>query len=176
MPRSRILDEVLDDGRIELTVRDPSGATRDAELDVRGREHELTEPAVLFRGLGFAAGPCRHRRFRRRRLAGERAGLEPGDLVIRGDDQPIEDWGQWVDFLRQRPGETVDVTVLRDGRELTVTATLETITENGGTRGRIGANGRDPMTEQRYGVVEVVAARCRENLEVIASAHRWSRT
>src|SRR5688572_25148253 len=36
----RLLDEILDDGRIELTVREPDGATRDVELDVRGREEE----------------------------------------------------------------------------------------------------------------------------------------
>src|SRR5688572_760001 len=44
----RLLDELLDDGRIELTVRGVDGSTRNAELDVRGREEELTEPAVLF--------------------------------------------------------------------------------------------------------------------------------
>jgi regulator of sigma E protease len=163
-----ILDEVLDDGRIRLTVRDPRGATRDAELDVRGREHELTEPTVLFRGLGFQPGPAAIIDVVVADSPAERAGLVPGDRVIRGDDQPIEDWSQWVDFLRQRPGETVDVTVLRDGRELTVTATLETITENGRTRGRIGANGIDPMTEQRYGVIESVPRAVEKTWSVVA--------
>jgi regulator of sigma E protease len=163
-----ILDEVLDDGRIRLTLRDPRGATRDTELDVRGREHELTEPTVLFSGLGFQPGPAAVIDVVVEDSPAERAGLEPGDRVIRGDDQPIEGWNQWVDFLRQRPGETVDVTVLRDGRELTVTATLDTLTENGTTRGRIGANGRDPTTELRYGVVESVPRAVEKTWSVVA--------
>src|SRR5687767_14371547 len=52
----RLLDEILDDGRIELAVRSPNGAARDVTLDVRGREAELTEPAVLWEGLGFRPG------------------------------------------------------------------------------------------------------------------------
>src|SRR5262245_27199550 len=48
----RLLDEILNDGRIELAVREPNGATREVTLDVRGREAELTEPAVLWEGLG----------------------------------------------------------------------------------------------------------------------------
>src|SRR5688572_30301192 len=52
----QILDALLDDGRIDLTVRDLTGATRDVELDVRGRAQELTEPAVLFDGLGLRPG------------------------------------------------------------------------------------------------------------------------
>ena len=43
--------------RIELTVREPNGATKNVVLDVRGREAELTEPAALFNGLGIRPGP-----------------------------------------------------------------------------------------------------------------------
>ena len=77
-----------------------------------------------------------------------------GDRVIRGNGEPIEDWRGWVEFLRSRPGETVEITVLRGERELSLTATLETRTEGERTFGRIGANGLNPMTEQRYGVLE----------------------
>jgi regulator of sigma E protease len=150
----QLLDEVLGDGRIDLTVRDPQGTTRALELDVRGRAQELTEPAVLFTGLGLTPGPAAVVESVIDDSPAERAGLVAGDRVIRGNGEPIEDWRAWVDFLRSRPGETVEITVLRGERELPLTATLETQTEGERTFGRIGANGLNPMTEQRYGILE----------------------
>jgi regulator of sigma E protease len=150
----RILDELLDDGRIAMTVRAPDGATRAVELDVRGREQELTEPAVLFTGLGLKPGPAAIVESVVEGGPADRAGLRGGDRVIGAGGNPIADWGEWVEFTQSRPGETVDVTVLRGGRELTFTATLDTVTEGGRTFGRIGANGQRPLTEQRYGVIE----------------------
>jgi regulator of sigma E protease len=164
----RILDELLGDGRIELTVRDPSGSTRDLELDVRGRAQELTEPSILFRGLGLEPGPAAVVGSVVEDSPAERAGLEAGDLVIRADGQPIEGWAQWVDFLQQRPGATVDLTVLRRGREVALTATLETMNEDGRTFGRIGANAPELFAEQRYGILESVPRGVQKTWEVSA--------
>ena len=148
----RILDELLDDGLIELTVRGSDGATRAVELDVRGRQQELTEPSVLFEGLGLRPGAAAVVGSILKGSPAERIGLLPGDRVIRGNGEPIEGWGQWVEFLRTKPGETVDLTVLRGGRELELQATLDTITEDGMSFGRIGAN----APEQRYGLLEAL--------------------
>jgi regulator of sigma E protease len=150
----RFLDELLDDGRIELTVREPNGATRELELDVRGRAQELTEPAVLFDGLGIRPGAAAVVGSIVEGSPAEQAGLEAGDRVIRGNGQLIEGWGQWVEFLQTRPGETVELTVLRGEREVVVTATLESVTEDGRTFGRIGANAPELFAEQRYGLLE----------------------
>jgi regulator of sigma E protease len=150
----QILDELLGDGRIDLTVRQLDGGTRTVELDVRGREQELTEPAVLFKGLGLSPGPSAVVDSVLEGSPAEQAGLRAGDRVIRADDTPIEAWDQWADFTRSHPGATVDVTVMRGQRELTLTATLESVTEGGRTFGRIGASVRQPLTEQRYGVLE----------------------
>src|SRR5688500_17297601 len=103
----RILDELLADGRIELTVRSSDGQTRAVELDVRGREQELTEPSVLFDGLGLRPGAAAVVGSILEASPAERAGLLPDDRVIRGNGEPIEGWGQWVEFLRTKPGETV---------------------------------------------------------------------
>jgi regulator of sigma E protease len=164
----QIFDELLSDGRIELTIREPSGVTRHVELDVRGREQELTEPAVLFSGLGLTPGPAAVVGSVVDGSPAEQAGLEPGDLVIRGNDQAIEGWSQWVEFLQSRPGETIEVTVRRGDREVAVTATLESVTEDGRTFGRIGANRPEFFAEQRYGVLESLPRAVDKTWEVIA--------
>jgi regulator of sigma E protease len=150
----QLLDELLDDGRIDLTVRGQDGATRALELDVRGRAQELTEPAVLFRGLGIRPGAPAAVGTVAEGSPAERAGLEAGDFVLRGNGQEIQGWGQWVEFLEARPGDTVELTVVRDGRELAVAATLDSVQEGDATVGRIGVGAPPIFTEQRYGVGE----------------------
>ena len=152
----RILDEILNDGRIELAVRAPNGAMRNAELDVRGREEELTEPAVLFKGLGFELGndpPAVVGQLEQGKPA-DRAGLQPADWIVSGNGQAIESWGQWLEFVRNRPGETVDIVVVRGDSELTLHATLDSATLGDKTVGRIGMGPAEFLVEQRYGVVE----------------------
>jgi len=56
---------------------------------------------------------------------GEVAGLHANDIIIRFDEDPIADLQGYTDALRARkPGDKVRITVLRDGREVAVTATL----------------------------------------------------
>jgi regulator of sigma E protease len=163
-----ILDELLDDGRIDLTVREPSGETRAVQLDVRGREQELTEPAVLFEGLGFRPGPPAVAGEIEEGSPADRAGLRQGDRILLGNGEPIQSWTQWVEFLRSRPGEAVELTALRGDRELVLQATLERITEDGTTFGRIGVKPPEFLTEQRYGVLESVPRAVEKTWEVIA--------
>ena len=128
-----ILDELLTDGLIEITVREPGGATRLVELDVRGREAELTEPGDLFVGLGFEPGPIRPAVLGDLTpgLAAERAGLRPGDRVLRLDGQVINRFTELVDAVRARPGETVTALVERSGRELTVEIEIGEVSSQG---------------------------------------------
>jgi S1-C subfamily serine protease len=53
------------------------------------------------------------------------AGLEVGDVVVAVDDQPITGSGGLVGVVRDHsPGDEVAIVVVRDGEEITVTATL----------------------------------------------------
>jgi S1-C subfamily serine protease len=54
-----------------------------------------------------------------------RAGLQPGDVIVRLDDKPIDTVEDLFGELRQhRPGDRVTLTLIRDGREQQRTATL----------------------------------------------------
>lgn len=161
-----MIGSMLDTGDIELRVSGADGAEREAVLRVAGRESELTEPGRLFEGLGFrpwtpalpavldtltADGPA------------ERAGLLPGDRVIAADDQSIETWPDWVDFIRARPDESVTATIVRDGAERRVEIRIGVVEEAGESIGRIGASVRIPAdlagdmrAEQRYGVLAAI--------------------
>jgi regulator of sigma E protease len=169
-----IIAEIVGDGIVDFTVQRADGSTRAVEIDARGRAEELTEPGVLFKGLGFEVGPPPAPAIIgaiSENSPAARAGIEPGDRIVRGNGEPLDNWDQWAEFTRSRPGQTVDVTVLRGGREITVTATLESITEDGKTFGRIGASGsggRFPTIDQRYGVLESVPRAVEKTWEQIA--------
>jgi regulator of sigma E protease len=175
-----ILDELLATGEIDLTVQGPQGNVRHVELDVRGREHELTEPQALFRGLGIQPGPLLPA------VAGdltpgmpaERAGFERGDQVLSADGEKISSWVQWLDFVRARPGRTVAVTVLRDGEERNLSLTIDEAQEEGSTYGRIGfAENTEAAAglvafrakaEERYGLFEALPRGLRQTWEISA--------
>ena len=169
-----ILDELLSDGLIDMTVEGVDGRARRVELDVRGREAELTEPDSLWEGLGFSPGALPP-------VIGEvtpggpaeRAGFVRGDRLLSADGESIDNWGTWVEFIRARPDTTVSVIVQRDGRERFVTLQIGSVLvqsdgqepgavpEAGGQEremraiGRIGA-GADLYVEQRYGALESI--------------------
>jgi regulator of sigma E protease len=160
-----IFDELLSDARIDLTVREPNGNTKKVQLDVRGREAELTEPSALYSGLGIQPGPVIPA------VIGSiapdspaaAAGLQAGDEVLAAGDKAIGSWEEWVSFIRQRPGQTVDVTVRRNDREHSLSMTIGTVDEQGKTIGRIGASRPSTLppelidslrAEQRYGILE----------------------
>ena len=162
-----ILDELLRDGLIDLTVQDAGSASRSLEIDVRGREAELTEPEALWSGLGFEPGPLLPPVMDEITPDGsaDQAGLRSGDRVVSADGEPIPSWWRWVEYIRERPGETVSVVIDRGGAERTVELTIGAVEEGGQTVGRIGAGVDAELaqeiyerarTEQRFGIVEAL--------------------
>jgi regulator of sigma E protease len=161
-----IFEELLANGRIDLRVREPSGATKNVSLDVRGRSRELTEPAALYTGLGIRPAPVVPAVVGAVTpgSAADTAGLQAGDEVLRGDGHKIADWEQWVDFIRKRPGESVTLEIRRGADTLEVPVTIGSVEDNGATVGRIGATRPDVpasafealRAEQRYSVLEAL--------------------
>jgi regulator of sigma E protease len=157
-----MLDEMLEEGRIRLVVRDASGRERMVSLDTVDRAAELTEPGQLFPGLGLAPWSPTLPPVLGQLVAGgaaERSGLAPGDRIVRADGVPVESWPAWVETVRSRPGETLAVVVERDGRDLDVVLTIDRATTEEGEIGRIGASPQVPedlydeiRATERYGI------------------------
>jgi membrane-associated protease RseP (regulator of RpoE activity) len=54
---------------------------------------------------------------------GAEAGLQPGDTILVVAGEPIESWTESTAIIRDHPGETIDVVVLRDGDEVSLEVT-----------------------------------------------------
>jgi regulator of sigma E protease len=75
--------------------------------------------------------------------AADQAGIKPGDVIVRIDGAPIERFEQVQQIVRLNPGVPMVMTIKRDGAEsdLTVTPQLTEITDNFGSKHRIGLLG-----------------------------------
>jgi len=163
-----MVDELLVDGVIELTVSNGESSARLVTIDVRGREAELTEPGALFSGLGFQPGPLVPAAIGELTPGGaaEAAGFRVGDRIVRADGHPVSGWSDWVEYVRARPGESIAVTLERDGRQLSLPLDVEAVTDDDGTTiGRAGMvvdieRARElalaAQTTQRYGLFEAL--------------------
>lgn len=70
----------------------------------------------------------------------ERAGLIEGDLILSADGIAIEDWMDWVEYVKERPETLIELDVERDGLPFTVSIVPDKIeNEEGKFIGRIGA-------------------------------------
>ncbi|HVM11812.1 MAG TPA: site-2 protease family protein, partial [Actinomycetota bacterium] len=66
------------------------------------------------------------------------AGLRPGDRFVEVDGRPVQDYDEFVEYTRARPGQEIEVVVERDGRRVPLRLT-PVLSEVGGERvGRLG--------------------------------------
>jgi regulator of sigma E protease len=106
--------------------------------------------------------------------AAQRAGLQPGDQVVRADAVEIRGWNHWVEYVRARPGQTIQVEVLRNAAPVGLSLTPETVSENGSEHGYIGASVRLPDDGQHdtmrvvvhYGLLGAIPAALQKTGEV----------
>jgi len=145
-----LLDAMSSQGNAALSVRGSDGGTRVATLSVpdSAQRVRLTEPAELFRGLGFefwlppvppvlgvvdSDGPA------------ARAGLKAGDRIVSIGGTPTADFNDVVKRIKPHPGESFDLTYSREGMEHTVA--VRVASEDGGDGkvvGRIGVKVAQP--------------------------------
>ena len=97
--------------------------------------------------------------------AAEQAGFISGDEVISVEGEEISSWFGWVEYIRERPGETVMVLIERNGFQRSIELTIGFAQEGGQAIGRIGA-GMDTnlaqeiygqaIVEQRFGILDAL--------------------
>lgn len=170
-----MLGHMVSDGRVPLTLEAADGWQRPVSIDVGDDARRLTEPGMLFDGLGFQPfgpgdlpadigrveddGPAKG------------AGLEPGDRIVAVDGLKVDDFSALVEIVQERANKEVPVDFLRDGSQLTTTLTIQERIVDGEIRGRLGvARGGDFVEyyyQRRFGPVESLTQ---------AMARTWSST
>jgi RIP metalloprotease RseP len=84
------------------------------------------------------------------------AGLRAGDEIVALDGRPVESSSNFVAYTRAHVGQPIQITVVRDGQRVTVTATpvLSQIPGETQPRGRLGITLGE--ARQRYGPITAV--------------------
>jgi regulator of sigma E protease len=158
---TELLDAALKGNTIHVQVMKSSGYVRDYHLNFDDRSILLDDKGIIH-NLGLST-------WKPRAWLGEitpdspadRAGLKHGDLVISADSRLINNWSEWVKYIRERPGTPIIVEVERNGSNVLTQVTPELITdEQGESFGRIGVGYHVPeeirsqhLAEVKYGPV-----------------------
>ncbi|MET0660880.1 MAG: RIP metalloprotease RseP [Steroidobacteraceae bacterium] len=136
-----ILEDLIDDGAVDLRVMGADGATRDLRLEAYERRRELTQAENLLPGLGFEFWFPRLPAIIGNVLAGspaEQAGLKVGDEIIALDGKSVGDFNQLVKLVEPRANREVSVQLKRNGTTLERTLRIRGEDHNGREVGRIG--------------------------------------
>jgi regulator of sigma E protease len=160
-----ILEDLIDDGAVDVRVIGKDGATRDVRLEAHDRRRELTQAENLLPGLGFEYWFPRLPAVIGQVLPGsaaEEAGLKVGDEIIAVDGKPVSDFRDLVQVVEPRAGREVGVAFIRDGARLERTLRIRAEQLNGREVGRIGVAPmtasaqrmtQQMMTEEKFGPI-----------------------
>lgn len=146
-----LLEAMSDSGRIVLATLDAAGTRRDATIDVpdAAERRHLTEPDLLFRGLGFsfwqppipailglveAGGPA------------ALAGLRSGDQILTVNGEPVADFQSLRTRIEMHGGDNIVVAYRRAGVE--ATTRVQIAAEEAGGK-RVGRMRVGPATSAR---------------------------
>jgi regulator of sigma E protease len=144
--RWRVLQAALQREAVRLETLNERGHIAVVTLDLRGFPTAEVESDVLERvGLRLYRPPLAP--VLGQIVAGgaaERAGLQPGDRVLRVDGAPIQTWEDFVNVVRSRPGAPLSITLERAGSQQTVEVVPDAVSAGNARIGRIGAGPQQP--------------------------------
>jgi regulator of sigma E protease len=89
--------------------------------------------------------------------------MQSGDRVLTVDGIAVDNWAEWVELVRARPGQSIEVRLLRAAEELDLVVEVEAADSDAGQIGRIGAavllspgEFDDMRAEERYTLVNAL--------------------
>jgi regulator of sigma E protease len=156
-----MLDDIVSEGQVNLRLEDKDGGTRNAIIDVDGDRARLTEPGMLFEGLGFEP-------WQPPAVVGEiseggaaaAAGIQPGDRIVSIDGIALRTFAELRDLVAARPGIDVPVEIDRGSTRVTVEIVIGTVERDGVLVGQLGvsaaADSRDYFYLRKFGLLESI--------------------
>lgn len=144
----RLLDRIGDSGTLQISAKYPgSDLVTDYEAQIERWLYEQETPD-LYGGLGITLYRPAVLPVVDEVVAGSpaaAAGLQPGDRVVQADGVDMPLWRDWVDYVRARPGQVIDLAVERSGERLFLQIVPEAVPgEQGEEIGRVGVSVAPP--------------------------------
>ncbi|MDG2375569.1 MAG: RIP metalloprotease RseP [Woeseiaceae bacterium] len=110
-----MLDEMVSDGTVTLMLEEQDGFLRTTTINVGEDRSRLTEPGMLFDGLGFQPWrPPALLATVEEGGAGDLGGLEVGDRITAIDGEEVVSFGDLQQLVSARPGATATFELVRD--------------------------------------------------------------
>ena len=156
-----IFGQMVADGRVPLTLETDGGRHRQTTIVVGEDASRLTEPNMLFEGLGFEP-------WQPPAIIGELiedgaaagAGLTIGDRITSVDGERIKSYGDLIGVVSVRAGANVAVEYERNGQSRSVDLVIGELEEDGVKRGLLGVRSSSDIGDyyylRKYGPIESV--------------------
>ncbi|MFL6617732.1 MAG: RIP metalloprotease RseP, partial [Povalibacter sp.] len=165
------LDDLIDDGTINMRVRGRDGSERSVVMQTGEQRRALTQADTMLTGLGFD--------FWRPRLApivggfsdnsvAAQAGVKVGDRIVKFDGQSVEDFSQLLKLVTPSANREVTLEVSRENQALQIPVKVREENVDGKKVGRLGIAPRgdtldtqgmkpdDMMALEKFGPVSAV--------------------
>lgn len=126
---------------ITVTVKNSDGINLNRQLIIT--ETDRAKPKLLFAKLGLKPWSPELEPIIGELVensAAVAAGLKTKDLIITADGKPINDWSQWVRYVKNNPEVPIQLIINRSGTILPITIIPERIKGKTADFGRIGAS------------------------------------
>lgn len=146
-----ILDEMVSDGTVTLELEEPDGFVRTTTLNVGEDRTRLTEPGMLFDGLGFQPWrPPAILATVEEGGAGDLGGLQIGDRITSIDGEVVNSFGDLQRIVSARPGKYVTVELVRNSVPMALDLTIGTRDVEGRTNGFLNVGIDNIATDYWY--------------------------
>ena len=156
-----MLNEMVSDGRIPMQLENAAGEMRNVTIDVGDDASRLTEPGMIFEGLGFAP-------WRPPAIVGEisadgaasRVDLATGDRITAVAGTEVRTSSELIAAVSARPGETVRLEYYRGDEQRDVRIEIGSVDVDGRKIGRIGIGVQndfgDLLYMRQFGVITAI--------------------
>ncbi len=131
------------DGEQNIKVTVKSFDDRQTIRTLKLTDKDSENPDVLYQRLGFKPWSPKLQPIIGKVLpdsAALAAGLKQGDLIVSADGTIINDWMQWVTYVKSHAGVVIKLEIERDGVRLPATITPKSVLAGKNTEGKVGAS------------------------------------
>ena len=146
-----MLDQMVGTGEVVLELEEQNGYRRAATMVVGDDASRLTEPGMLFEGLGFEPWqPPAEIATVEEAGAGYAGGIREGDRITSIDGEPVRHFGDLQRIVSERPGRDVVIDVDRSGEARSLDVRIGTRERDGQTVGYLGVGIGDTVADYWY--------------------------